>query len=280
MSARPFHKRYHSDALAGFMSLNLEERGAYQTLLDMMYDRGGPLIDNERLLAGYMQCSIRKWRQLRDALISKGKIYITEAGEIANSRVEKELENDAKTTRKLGENGSKGGRTRAENQKKANENSEGEQAQLKPGSSLYQKPEARDQNSPPNPPPKTRAGPSPELAAVMEAGRYVQIPPDHPLLAEWLEAGADLDSQIVPVIRTETEKLIGRTNRGPLKLVVFDAAVRQRIADDQRESERRRRSIEHMRRIEEEQERERAEEARLREQFRPAAVAAASGGRS
>jgi hypothetical protein len=74
VSARPFHKRFHSDALAGFMSLSLEERGAYQTLLDMIYDRGGPVLDNERLLAGYMQCSIRKWRVLRRALLDKGKI--------------------------------------------------------------------------------------------------------------------------------------------------------------------------------------------------------------
>jgi uncharacterized protein YdaU (DUF1376 family) len=73
MSALPYHKRYHSDALAGFMPLTLEERGAYQTLLDMMYDRGGPLIDNERLLAGYMNCSLRKWRQIRADLIEKAR---------------------------------------------------------------------------------------------------------------------------------------------------------------------------------------------------------------
>lgn len=135
MSALPYHKRYHSDALAGFMALTLEERGAYQTLLDMMYDRGGPLIDNERLLAGYMNCSIRKWRMIRDELIAKRKINITRDGLITNGRAEKEIENQSKTHRKLIEAGAKGGRTRAENDKKSNENNEGEQGLLKLGSS-------------------------------------------------------------------------------------------------------------------------------------------------
>lgn len=144
MSARPFHKRYHSDALAGFMSLSLEERGAYQTVLDMIYDHGGPIHDNERLLAGYMQCSVRKWKMLREALLSKGKIYLTRDGMISNSRAEKEFENDAKTARKLAENGSKGGRARVENEKKPNENKDGNQATLNGRSSLNHIPETRD----------------------------------------------------------------------------------------------------------------------------------------
>lgn len=117
------------------MPLTLEERGAYQTLLDMMYDRGGPLLDNERLLAGYMNCSIRKWRALRQSLIAHGKIRINSDGQITNDRVEKEIENALKTSRKHAENGLSGGRKSAENRKKDNEFSEREQASLKPGSS-------------------------------------------------------------------------------------------------------------------------------------------------
>lgn len=148
MSTLPYHKRYHSDALAGFMPLTLEERGAYQTLLDMMYDRGGPLIDNERLLAGYMNCSLRKWRQIREQLILKGKIRINRDGQISNGRAEKEIENQSKTQRKLIEAGAKGGRTRAEKEKLSNENSESGQASLEAGSSDPQAIlEARSQSS-------------------------------------------------------------------------------------------------------------------------------------
>jgi uncharacterized protein YdaU (DUF1376 family) len=135
VSVLPYHKRYHGDALTGFMALTLEERGAYQTLLDMIYDRGGPLIDNERLLAGYMNCSVRKWRQLRADLIEKGKIEITRDGLISNRRARKEIENTSKTQRKLIESGSKGGRMRAEKEKNANENNANGQASLEPASS-------------------------------------------------------------------------------------------------------------------------------------------------
>lgn len=154
MSALPYHKRYHGDALTGFMSLSLEERGAYQTVLDLIYDRGGPIPNDDRLLAGYMQCSVRKWRSLRDELMAKRKIRINLRGELTNVRAEKELENLAKTHRKLVENGSKGGRTSAKNrlgEKRTAENGEIIEAGLKPGSSEAQASragsEARSQNT-------------------------------------------------------------------------------------------------------------------------------------
>ena len=135
MSVLPYHKRYHSDALSGMMGLTLEQRGAYNTLLDMRYDRGGPLIDNERLMAGYMNCSTRKWRSMRQDLIDLGKIRINRDGMITNGRTELEIENLTKTHRDRVKSGAKGGRTRAEKAEKANDNSESGQADLKPTSS-------------------------------------------------------------------------------------------------------------------------------------------------
>lgn len=145
MSGNPWHRRYHSDALAGMLSLTLEERGAYQTVLDLIYDRGGPIVDNERLLAGYMGCSIRKWRSLRESLIAKGKLTSID-GHLSNSRAEKEIENDAKTRRKHAENGLKGGRKKAENGKKHNNNNESDLGGLEQNPSLI--PEARSQSIP------------------------------------------------------------------------------------------------------------------------------------
>lgn len=135
MSERPYHRRFHSDALEGFRPLTLEERGAYQTLLDMMYDKRRALNDDDRRLAGYMGVSVRRWRLIREGLIAKGKIYLTSDGLISNARVEKELESDAETARKLAENGAKGGRKKAERFAKAAENRDFELAGLKPGSS-------------------------------------------------------------------------------------------------------------------------------------------------
>ncbi len=134
MSANPFHKRYHSDALSGMMPLTLEERGAYQTILDLIYDRGGPIVDNQRLLAGYMNVSTRKYRSVRDSLIAKGKIYHDENGNLTNDRALKELVQSKLKGRKHAEHGAKGGRKSAEQRKKPNENNEAGEARLKPPS--------------------------------------------------------------------------------------------------------------------------------------------------
>lgn len=176
MSARPFHKRYHSDALAGFMSLTLEERGAFQTVLDLIYDRQGPILDNERLLAGYMGVSIRKWRSLRADLLAKGKIYLTDEGMIYNSRAEKEIENDAKTSRKHAENGSKGGRKRSENSEKPNGNNETGQAGLEQNPSLIHIPDTIYQKEPPTPLPEdTPENVEEEASPYAFAGKTIRL---------------------------------------------------------------------------------------------------------
>jgi len=146
MSANPWHKRYHSDALNGYMGLSLEERGAYTTLLDLMYQRGEAVVDNERLIAGWMQVSLRRYRVLRDGLIRTGKIIRLDDGRLSNARFEKEAENFSKTSRKRAENGSKGGVKSAENRKSLNVISDEGQQELQQNSSYTracQKPEAR-----------------------------------------------------------------------------------------------------------------------------------------
>lgn len=242
MSALPYHKRYHSDALAGFMALTLEERGAYQTLLDMMYDRGGPLIDNERLLAGYMNCSVRKWVQLRQILIQKGKITINRDGMICNNRARKEIENQSKTHRKLIEAGAKGGRTRAENEKKDSEINENGQASLKPASSDPQanarasrSQKLEEEVNTPKPPSLPA-----DVRSVMEEAGFVSPPPDLGMMKDWYALAAQmfgqtpqqtLDQDILPTVRRVRQQLA----KPPFKLKVFDAAIREKLAADERE---------------------------------------------
>jgi uncharacterized protein YdaU (DUF1376 family) len=88
--ARPYHKRWHGNALGGMRGLTLEERGAYNTLLDMMYDRGGPLADDERRICGELDCDIRVWRRVRENLVKKQKIAV-HGGLIYARRVDQEL---------------------------------------------------------------------------------------------------------------------------------------------------------------------------------------------
>jgi len=110
MSRNVWHKRYHGDALNGYMGLTLEERGAYSTLLDLMYDTDWQIgiRDNDRWIAGHMDCSVRKWCSLKDSLMAAGKIDVVD-GYVSNPRYRKERENALETSRKRAESGASGG---------------------------------------------------------------------------------------------------------------------------------------------------------------------------
>ncbi|MGV1912069.1 YdaU family protein [Agrobacterium vitis] len=86
-----YHRRYHAEALEGFRGLTLEQRGAYQTILDLIYDNGGPLEYRERWLAGQLNCSVRKARSLVTDLVELGKLYVSDDHMIANRRADIEL---------------------------------------------------------------------------------------------------------------------------------------------------------------------------------------------
>lgn len=70
--------------------LNLEQRGAYNTVIDLIYFRGGNLDDDDRELAGWMRCDVRVWKRLKAELIEAGKLYIDD-GQIRNPRADEVL---------------------------------------------------------------------------------------------------------------------------------------------------------------------------------------------
>lgn len=142
MSERPWYKRYGADFVHGTLGLTLEQKGAYSLCLDLIYDRGGPIPDDDRWLAGVCSVSVRKWKTIREALIRHGKLHLTEDG-LHNSRAKKEIENALKTRRKLSENGAKGAAKRDENRAASNKNNE--LAQARPKHRAH-KPEARSQS--------------------------------------------------------------------------------------------------------------------------------------
>jgi len=125
MSKNHWHKRYHGDALNGCMGLTLEQRGAYNTILDLLYDSDWAIgiPDNDRWIAGHMNVSVRKWEAIKSALIGAGKIDLVD-GKISNSRYRKERENALKKSRVCSENGASGGRKSAETRRKPAENCE------------------------------------------------------------------------------------------------------------------------------------------------------------
>lgn len=87
-----WYKRDPDAALNGMMELNLEERGAYNTVLDLIYTRDGNLADDDRFIAGWLRVDVRVWKRIKNRLIDLGKLR-AEEGMLRNSRADVEVLN-------------------------------------------------------------------------------------------------------------------------------------------------------------------------------------------
>lgn len=97
-----WYKRNPDAALAGMAGLTLEQRGAYNFVLDLMYARAGrPVPDDDAWLARGAGSDIRVWRRVKADLIRHDKLKSVD-GFLFNSRVEIEVQ-DGLT--RLGSNG-------------------------------------------------------------------------------------------------------------------------------------------------------------------------------
>lgn len=76
-------------ALTGTLALTLEERGAYFTVLWLIYDNEGSVADDETILA-WLQCNGRVWKRIREKLLKTGKLYI-HGGMLRNRRADDEV---------------------------------------------------------------------------------------------------------------------------------------------------------------------------------------------
>lgn len=75
MTALPWFKCYPTDFREGMVGLTCEERGAYITVLLLIYERGGSIPDDDAWLAANLWCSLRAWKKIRASLIVKGKLF-------------------------------------------------------------------------------------------------------------------------------------------------------------------------------------------------------------
>jgi len=85
-----WYKRNPDAALSGMMELTLEERGAYNTVLDLIYARDGNLPDDDRFIAGWLRVDIRVWKRIKITLIERKKLFI-EDGIMRNERADVEV---------------------------------------------------------------------------------------------------------------------------------------------------------------------------------------------
>lgn len=91
-----WYKRDPDAALAGMVGLTPEERGIYNTVIDMLYSRNGELPTDDNFFCRACECRPQMWRRVRDSLIAKGKMRYRPDGKLTANRVEKELESARK----------------------------------------------------------------------------------------------------------------------------------------------------------------------------------------
>jgi len=90
MGKLQWYKRFPENALEGMKLLTLEERGAYNTVLDLIYLREGKLDDDLRFVAGWLGVDVRVWKRIRARLMELGKLYSKE-GLLLNGRADREV---------------------------------------------------------------------------------------------------------------------------------------------------------------------------------------------
>ena len=86
-----WYRRDPRAALAGMMELSLEERGAYNTILDLIYCHNGALDDDPRFIAGWLRCDIRVWKRIRVRLLMSGKLYLN-GSKLRNEKADREVD--------------------------------------------------------------------------------------------------------------------------------------------------------------------------------------------
>jgi hypothetical protein len=86
---KPWYKRYPADFIAGTAMMTAEEKGVYSTIIDMLFDRGGPVPDAPADLARICGCATpKRFVLIRDRLVALGKLTVA-SGHITNARFER-----------------------------------------------------------------------------------------------------------------------------------------------------------------------------------------------
>lgn len=75
-----FYRRDPSKALSGMIGLSLEERGVYNTVLDLLYMTWRPVENDRRFIANWCGCAVQKLNPILDRLIEKGRLITFEEG--------------------------------------------------------------------------------------------------------------------------------------------------------------------------------------------------------
>ncbi len=90
MGTLKWYKRDPRAAIVGMMGLTLEECGAYNKILDLIYIHDGALRDDPNEICRILNCNVRSWTKIKHRLLEIGKLYVRD-GCLCNERADDEI---------------------------------------------------------------------------------------------------------------------------------------------------------------------------------------------
>lgn len=98
MSGLPWFKCYPRDFREGMTGLTVDERGAYATVLMLIYERGAPVPDDATWLAAQLWVSVKAWNKIRASLIVKRRLFAVNVNGVDSLMDERAANELAKTS--------------------------------------------------------------------------------------------------------------------------------------------------------------------------------------
>lgn len=207
MGSLDWYKRYHDAALGGMMGLTLEERGAYNTVLDLIYSRDNSLLDDDYFIAGWCQVDVRVWKRIKKSLIEKKKLE-TSDGLLRNFRATCEVKFASQRLEQKVEAGRIGGyksrRVHKENKDLVEANAKAQPPAELPAESKLVRVRVREEEERKSSV-VARAGINTlekTLSTIAEiSNQPVKANPDISPIWKLVQRGFDIETEIIPVIR-------------------------------------------------------------------------------
>lgn len=122
MGTIKWYKRDIDAALAGMAMLTLEQRGAYNTVLDLIYESEDRLVDDDRAISARLGCDQRVWKRIKTDLLRLGKIH-TSGELLRNFRATSEISSITSFIDQQSRKGVLSGKSRRNKSSNPNDNS-------------------------------------------------------------------------------------------------------------------------------------------------------------
>lgn len=91
VAGRPYYQAYPADFFTATQGWDLDMKGPYRLIIDLLNERDRPIPDDPKFVAGVLGCSVQRWRKVRQYLLDHGKLVSSPDGlHLTNPRFERE----------------------------------------------------------------------------------------------------------------------------------------------------------------------------------------------